>query len=67
MMVEPTETESKTTLERFASVLRSIAREAVEDPDLLHGAPYSTPVRRLDEAAAVKNADVAWSPGDGSG
>lgn len=66
MMVEPTETESKETLERFAAVLHRIAREAAEDPDLLRGAPYSTPVRRLDEAAAVRNADVAWSPGDGS-
>jgi glycine dehydrogenase subunit 2 len=62
MMVEPTETEGKATLDRFAAVLRRIAQEAVEDPDLLHGAPYTTPVRRLDEAAAVKNADVAWRP-----
>ncbi|MBN2247309.1 MAG: aminomethyl-transferring glycine dehydrogenase subunit GcvPB [Coriobacteriia bacterium] len=62
LMVEPTETEGKATLDRFAAVLRHIAQEATEDPDLLHGAPYTTPVRRLDEAAAVKNADVAWRP-----
>jgi glycine dehydrogenase subunit 2 len=66
MMVEPTETESKETLERFAAMLRHVAEEAAEDPGLVRGAPYLTPVRRLDEAAAVKNADVAWSPGDGS-
>jgi len=65
MMVEPTETESKETLERFAAMLRHVAEEAAEDPGLVRGAPYLTPVRRLDEAAAVKNADVAWSPGDG--
>ena len=62
MMVEPTETEGKATLDRFAAVLRRIVQEASEDPELLHGAPYTTPVRRLDEAAAVKNADVAWTP-----
>ncbi len=64
LMVEPTETESKATLDRFAAVLRRIADEARTDPDLLHGAPYTTPVRRLDEAAAVKNADLAWRPED---
>ena len=62
LMVEPTETESKGTLDRFASVLCRIAEEAHEDAGLLHGAPYDTPVRRLDEAAAVKGADVAWRP-----
>lgn len=62
MMIEPTETEGKATLDRFAEVLLRIAREAAEDPELLHGAPYSTPVRRLDESAAVKNPDLAWRP-----
>lgn len=62
MMVEPTETESKATLDRFAMALRVIAEEARQDPELLHGAPYTTPVRRLDEAAAVKRADIAWRP-----
>jgi glycine dehydrogenase subunit 2 len=67
MMIEPTETEGKATLDRFAEVLLRIAREAAEDPDLLHGAPYTTPVRRLDEAAAVKNPDLAWRPGEDAG
>lgn len=64
LMIEPTETESKATLDRFASVLLRIAAEAAEDPELLHGAPYDTPVRRLDEAAAVKQPDLAWRPSE---
>ncbi|MDP2299463.1 MAG: aminomethyl-transferring glycine dehydrogenase subunit GcvPB, partial [Actinomycetota bacterium] len=66
LMIEPTETESKETLDRFAGVLRTIAAEAAEDAGLLHGAPYSTPVRRLDEAAAVKRPDLAWVPPEGA-
>ncbi len=62
MMIEPTETEGKATLDRFIEVMLRIAEEAKSDPDLLHGAPYDTPVRRLDEAGAVKNLDVVWSP-----
>ena len=67
MMIEPTETEGKATLDRFADVLLTIASEAADDPDLLHGAPYTTPVRRLDEAAAVKEPDLAWRPQEGAG
>ena len=62
LMIEPTETESKETLDRFAEVLRTIAGEAAEDPGLVRGAPYTTPVRRLDEVAAVKHPDLAWHP-----
>jgi glycine dehydrogenase subunit 2 len=62
LMIEPTETEGKATLDRFAEVLGRIAAEAAEDPELLHGAPYTTPVRRLDEVAAVKHPDLAWRP-----
>ena len=62
LMIEPTETEGKATLDRFAEVLDRIAAEAAEDPELLHGAPYTTPVRRLDEVAAVKRPDLAWRP-----
>jgi len=64
LMIEPTETESKETLDRFVDVLVRIAREAEQDPDLLHGAPHSTPVRRLDEARAVKQPDLAWRPSE---
>jgi glycine dehydrogenase subunit 2 len=54
LLVEPTETETKQTLDEFAAALAEILREAREDPELARGAPYSTPVRRLDEAGAAK-------------
>lgn len=53
-MIEPTETEPKEVLDAFAEALRAIAREAREDPQLLKEAPHGTPVRRLDEARAVR-------------
>ncbi|MCE5202995.1 MAG: aminomethyl-transferring glycine dehydrogenase subunit GcvPB [Actinomycetia bacterium] len=62
MMIEPTETESLETLDRFADVMLAIAEEAKSDPEMLHGAPYSTPVRRLDEARAAREPDLAWKP-----
>jgi glycine dehydrogenase subunit 2 len=52
LMVEPTETESKETLDRFADALLQIAREAESSPDVLTSAPTRTPVRRLDETTA---------------
>ncbi len=52
LMIEPTETESKETLDRFVAVMKQIAREAEEDPELLRTAPHHTPVRRLDEVTA---------------
>jgi glycine dehydrogenase subunit 2 len=54
LLVEPTETETRETLDRFAAVVAEILREAREDPELARNAPYSTPVRRLDEAAAAR-------------
>ena len=54
LLVEPTETETKETLDRFAEILAEILREAGEDPEIARGAPYTTPVRRLDEAAAAR-------------
>ncbi len=54
LMVEPTETETKETLDAFADVITAILREAAEDPEIARGAPYTTPVRRLDEVAAAK-------------
>jgi glycine dehydrogenase subunit 2 len=54
LLVEPTETETKETLDRFASVIAEILREAREDPEVARNAPYTTPVRRLDEAAAAR-------------
>jgi glycine dehydrogenase subunit 2 len=54
LMVEPTETETRETLDAFAEAVADILREAGEDPEIARHAPYSTPVRRLDEAAAAK-------------
>jgi glycine dehydrogenase subunit 2 len=55
LMVEPTETETKETLDAFADAIAEILREAVKDPEIARNAPYSTPVRRLDEVAAAKH------------
>jgi glycine dehydrogenase subunit 2 len=54
LLIEPTETETKETLDRFAEIVAEILREAREDPDVARNAPYSTPVRRLDEAGAAR-------------
>ena len=55
MMVEPTETESLESLERYAAVLAEIVQRAQDDPDWLSEAPYTTPVRRLDEVLAARS------------
>jgi glycine dehydrogenase subunit 2 len=54
LLVEPTETETRETLDAFADALVEILREAQEDPQIARNAPYTTPVRRLDEAGAAK-------------
>jgi len=54
LLVEPTETETRETLDDFAQALAAILREAAEDPEIARQAPYTTPVRRLDEAGAAK-------------
>jgi glycine dehydrogenase subunit 2 len=54
LMIEPTETETKETLDAFADAMLAIAREAEERPDVVHEAPHTRPVRRLDEVKAVK-------------
>lgn len=54
MMIEPTETESKDTLDTFIDVMKQIAEEAKTNPQLLKTAPHSTPIRRLDDVKAVK-------------
>ncbi len=59
-MVEPTETESRESLDHFVDVMRTIYREARENPDLLREAPVSTPVGRMDEAAAARQPDLRW-------
>ena len=62
MMIEPTETESLETLDRFVEVMLDIARRAVTAPDELRQAPRTTPVGRLDEATAARRPDLRWRP-----
>ena len=54
LMIEPTESEAKETLDAFVDAMLAIAREAADEPELVKGAPYACPVRRLDEVRAVK-------------
>jgi glycine dehydrogenase subunit 2 len=61
LMIEPTETESKETLDRFAAALRSIANEIKENPDIVKGAPYTKLVGRLDEVAAARKPNLRWT------
>ena len=60
LMIEPTETESKETLDNFIDVMKKIASEAKEFPDLLHNAPHDTPNSRLDEARAARQPFLRW-------
>jgi len=60
LMIEPTETEAKETLDAFVDAMLAIAREAAEDPQLLKEAPHDRPVRRLDEVRAAKNPIVKY-------
>ncbi|HEY4001146.1 MAG TPA: aminomethyl-transferring glycine dehydrogenase subunit GcvPB [Candidatus Xenobia bacterium] len=62
MMIEPTETESKETLDLFVDAMLEIAHDATERPDFLKAAPHTTPVSRLDEVGAARNLDLAWHP-----
>ncbi len=62
IMIEPTETESKETLDQFAACMIQIAHEAETDPDRVRNAPHTTPVARLDEARAVKQPDLRYKP-----
>jgi glycine dehydrogenase subunit 2 len=59
LMIEPTETESKETLDRFAEAMGAIAEEARTRPDLVRSAPHTTPVGRVDEGLAARRLDVA--------
>lgn len=62
LMIEPTETESRESLEAFASALLNIAKELRENPDLISSAPHNTPVGRLDEVLAARKPNLRWSP-----
>jgi glycine dehydrogenase subunit 2 len=60
MMIEPTETESKETLDAFIRAMQDIAREARETPDVIHAAPSTTRLGRLDEARAARKPTLRW-------
>lgn len=60
IMIEPTETESKQTMDRFIEVMIKIKKEAEENPDLLRNAPSITPVKRLDAVQAARNPVLKW-------
>jgi glycine dehydrogenase subunit 2 len=60
IMIEPSDTESKETLDGFCDAMAAIAREAKESPELVKSAPLTTPVRRLDDVKAAREPDVCW-------
>lgn len=66
-MVEPTETETRESLDQLADAIEEILAEAERDPEILRQAPYTTPVRRLDEAAASRRPVVRQARGAATG
>ncbi|MCH7840377.1 MAG: aminomethyl-transferring glycine dehydrogenase subunit GcvPB [Planctomycetes bacterium] len=63
LMIEPTETESRATLDEFVEVMLTIADEVEHHPERVRAAPHTTPVRRLDEVMASRKPNVRWRPG----
>ena len=66
LMIEPTECESLATLDQFVESMIRIADEAREHPDVLHHAPLTMPVHRLDEVTAARKPDLRWTPPEGT-
>jgi glycine dehydrogenase subunit 2 len=62
LLIEPTETESKETLDEFVEVMAELLAESRDNPEHMKGAPYTMPVRRLDDVKAVKELDIAYRP-----
>lgn len=62
LLIEPTETESKEVLDAFADAMIQILEEAKRDPDILRGAPYTLPVRRLDDVKAARELNLVYQP-----
>jgi glycine dehydrogenase subunit 2 len=60
LLIEPSETESRETLDAFVAAMRAIKTEAETDPALVKGAPYTQPVKRLDDVKAARELDLAW-------
>lgn len=65
LMIEPTETETKESLDAFIEAMLNIAKEAKEKPELLKNAPHTTPVRRLDEVKAARDLKLRWVINEG--
>jgi glycine dehydrogenase subunit 2 len=63
LLIEPTETETREMMDRFADAMIAIVEEAESDSERVKGAPYKMPVRRLDDVKAARNLDLAYSPG----
>ena len=59
-LIEPTETETQAELDAFVDALVAIQQEADSDPEYLKGAPYTLPVRRLDDVKAARELDLVW-------
>jgi glycine dehydrogenase subunit 2 len=62
LLIEPTETESRETLDAFVGAMGEILREASADPEKLRSAPHRMPVRRLDDVRAARELDLAYRP-----
>jgi glycine dehydrogenase subunit 2 len=62
LMIEPTETESRESLDAFVQLMARIAQEAQSDPERLRTAPHNTPVGRLDEVKAAQDLVLRWPP-----
>jgi glycine dehydrogenase subunit 2 len=60
LLIEPTETESKETLDAFVAAMKAVRAEAEADPDLVKSAPHGLPVKRLDDVRAARELDLAW-------
>ena len=60
LLIEPTETESRETLDAFVAAMKEILEEAHSRPEVVKGAPYTLPVRRLDDVRAARELDLAW-------
>jgi glycine dehydrogenase subunit 2 len=63
LLIEPTETESKQTLDAFASAMKEVLEEARSDPEIVKKAPHTMPVRRLDDVRAARQLDLRWKAG----
>ncbi|MBU0762668.1 MAG: aminomethyl-transferring glycine dehydrogenase subunit GcvPB [Candidatus Altiarchaeota archaeon] len=61
IMIEPTETESKTTLDEFIEAMKKIATECNETPDIVKSAPHNTPVKKLDDTLAARKPSLTWN------